>query len=128
MIPPKPANEKERLQTLWGYEILNTEPEAAFDDLTALASYVCQTPVALISLVDADRPWFKSKTGVSIVETSRDIAFCASAILQSDRSSCKMPVRMNASQIILWWCPTLRSASMPAHRYRRKVTLLERYV
>jgi len=128
MIPPKPANEKERLQTLWGYEILNTEPEAAFDALTALASYVRQTPVALISLVDADRQWFKSKTGVSIVETSRDIAFCASAILQSDRSSCKMPVRMNASQIILWWCPTLRSASMPAHRYRRKVTLLERYV
>lgn len=84
MIPPKPAHEKERLQTLRGYEILDTEPEAAFDDLTALASYVCQTPVALISLVDADRQWFKSKIGVSIVETSRDIAFCASAILQSD--------------------------------------------
>ena len=84
MIAPKPADEKQRLTTLRGYEILDTEPEAAFDDLTLLASYICQTPIALISLVDADRQWFKSKVGVSLTETSRDIAFCASAILQSD--------------------------------------------
>ena len=84
MIPDKPANEHQRLATLRGYEILDTEPEAAFDDLTLLASYVCQTPVALISLIDADRQWFKSKIGVSVTETSRDIAFCASAILQPD--------------------------------------------
>jgi len=84
MIAPKPADEAQRLEVLRGYEILDTEPEAAFDDLTLLASYVCQTPVALISLVDADRQWFKSKIGVSVVETSRDIAFCASAILQPD--------------------------------------------
>jgi hypothetical protein len=84
MIPARPANEQQRLATLRGYEILDTEPEAAFDDLTLLASYVCQTPVALISLVDADRQWFKSKVGISVTETSRDIAFCASAILQPD--------------------------------------------
>jgi GAF domain-containing protein len=84
MIPVRPANEKQRLETLRGYEILDTEPEAAFDDLTLLASYVCQTQVALISLIDADRQWFKSKVGVSVSETSRDIAFCASAILQPD--------------------------------------------
>src|ERR1700732_848581 len=84
MISPKPANEKLRLATLRGYEILDTEPEAAFDDLTFLASYICQTPIALISLVDADRQWFKSKVGMPLSETSRDIAFCALAILQSD--------------------------------------------
>jgi GAF domain-containing protein len=84
MIPAKPANEQQRLTTLRGYEILDTEPEAAFDDLTLLASHICQTPVALISLIDADRQWFKSKVGVSVTETSRDIAFCASAILQPD--------------------------------------------
>ncbi len=84
MIPPKPANEKQRLEVLRGYEILDTEPETAFDDLTLIASYVCQTPIALISLIDADRQWFKSKVGVSVTETSRDVAFCASAILQSD--------------------------------------------
>jgi GAF domain-containing protein len=84
MIPAKPANEQQRLATLHGYKILDTEPEAAFDDLTQLASYVCQAPVALISLIDTDRQWFKSKVGVSFNETSRDIAFCASAILQPD--------------------------------------------
>ena len=84
MIPAKPASEQQRLATLRGYEILDTEPEAAFDDLTSLASYVCHTPVALISLIDADRQWFKSKVGVSVTETSRDVAFCASAILQQD--------------------------------------------
>ena len=84
MIAQKPANEQQRLATLRGYEILDTEPEAAFDDLTLLASYICQTPIALISLIDVDRQWFKSKVGLSLSETSRDIAFCASAILQSN--------------------------------------------
>ncbi len=82
MIPPKPVDEQQRLATLRGYEILDTEPEAAFDDLTLIASCVCQTPIALISLIDADRQWFKSSVGFSVKETSRDIALCASAILQ----------------------------------------------
>ncbi len=58
MIPPKPANEKRRLEVLRGYEILDTEPERAFDDLTLIASYVCQTPIALITthLINSGEP------------------------------------------------------------------------
>src|SRR5213080_3265276 len=77
-------DEAARLAELHRYRILDTEPERAFDDLTLLASHICGTPIALITLIDADRQWFKSRVGVSVTETSRDVAFCASAILQSD--------------------------------------------
>ncbi len=84
MAAAKPINEGARLATLRRYAILDSKPEEAFDDLTLLASYICGTPIALISLVDAERQWFKSRVGLSVSETSRDIAFCATAILQSD--------------------------------------------
>jgi GAF domain-containing protein len=77
-----PENEKRRLQVLWQYEVLDTVPEAVFDDLTELAACICEAPMALISLVDEHRQWFKSKFGTSVSETSRDVSFCAYAITQ----------------------------------------------
>jgi PAS domain S-box-containing protein len=84
MKAPLPENEAERLVALHSLGILDTPPELAFDELSALAAYICQTPIALISLVDADRQWFKSKVGWAAAETSREVAFCAHTILQSD--------------------------------------------
>jgi GAF domain-containing protein len=84
MVIAKPANEEARIAALDKYAILDTDPEPPFDDLTLLASFVCNTPIALISLVDENRQWFKSRVGINASETARDIAFCSTAILQSE--------------------------------------------
>src|SRR3989475_6305989 len=81
---PLPKDEEARLHVLHQYEVLDTAPEKDFDDLTRLASHICGTPIALISLIDRERQWFKSKVGLTVKETSRDIAFCAHSILQPD--------------------------------------------
>ncbi|MBD1995446.1 PAS domain S-box protein [Leptolyngbya sp. FACHB-541] len=80
---PLPDNEAVRVKALCQLNILDTAPEPAFDDLARLAAYICQTPVALVSLVDSDRLWFKSKVGLDTSEIPRDATFCAQAILQT---------------------------------------------
>jgi GAF domain-containing protein len=84
MIAPVPKNEKRRIEVLWQYEVLDSVPEEVFDDLTELAASICGAPIALISLVDENRQWFKSKVGLTETETSRDVSFCAHAILDED--------------------------------------------
>ncbi|HEV2695849.1 MAG TPA: GAF domain-containing protein [Verrucomicrobiae bacterium] len=79
-----PKNEGQRIKVLWQYDVLDTVPEKEFDELTELARLICGAPVAMISLVDENRQWFKSKLGVNIKETSRDVSMCAHAILGKD--------------------------------------------
>ncbi|MCK8126269.1 hybrid sensor histidine kinase/response regulator [Pseudoalteromonas sp. S1610] len=78
-----PEDELSRLKDLYEYDVLDTEAEKSFDDLTLLASDICETPISLISLVAPDRQWFKSKQGIDVDETARDISFCSHAILEN---------------------------------------------
>lgn len=80
----KPTNEVSRIKTLESYDILDTLPEQAYDDITFLASRIFSTPISLVSLVDSERQWFKSRQGLDTVETHRDYAFCDHAIRQPD--------------------------------------------
>ncbi|MDB6033283.1 MAG: multi-sensor hybrid histidine kinase [Verrucomicrobiales bacterium] len=79
---PIPKDEPKRMATLRKYHILDTPPEDDFDNLATLAAQICGTPIALVTIIDCNRQWFKSRVGLDISETSRDVAFCAHAIMQ----------------------------------------------
>lgn len=79
---PLVEDEKGRLDALYRYGVLDTPSDPVFDSITAAASIICETPIALISLLDPDRQWFKARVGLDATETSRDVAFCAHAITE----------------------------------------------
>jgi GAF domain-containing protein len=84
MAAPSTSTEAARVAALNRYAILDSEPEQSFDDLVILAAHICQTPMAMLSLVDDHRQWFKSKFGVEVRETPRDVSICAHTIQQND--------------------------------------------
>jgi len=79
-----PANESTRLAALYQLLILDTLPEERFDKIAAFAAQEFEVPIAVITLVDAERQWFKAKVGTEVCETGRDVSFCAHAILHDD--------------------------------------------
>ncbi len=83
-LPPVPEDERERVASLHGYDILDTDPEESFDRLARLAATLIGTPIALVSLVDETRQWFKARYGLEAPQTPREIAFCAHTILGTD--------------------------------------------
>ena len=95
--PARPDNEAARLEALRRYRILDTPPEAAFDDLVAIAAAICDVPMGSVTLIDAERQWFKSKLGMDDApETARDTAFCAHAILAPETVTVVPDARLDA--------------------------------
>jgi signal transduction histidine kinase len=84
MLTPTPANEGARLRALHELDILDTPPEEDFDHIAELAAGICGVPISLVSLIDAERQWFKARVGLDVAETSRDVSFCAYAIMGRD--------------------------------------------
>ena len=116
-IPLVPENEQERLKALQSYDILDSVPETAFDDIVRLASDICEVPIALVSLVDKERQWFKSAVGLRASETPRDVSFCGHAILHDEIFAVR---KMSALRTIPS-SPRIRaSVSTPARRSARR--------
>ena len=112
-----PSQESARVAALDRYAILDTEPEQTFDDLVILAAYICKTPIAMLSLVDEHRQWFKSRVGIQIRETPKETAFCAHAIQQEDLFI--VPDTLERTRVLktIRWCWVSHTfASIPVHQ------------
>ena len=96
MKPPLFAKESDRLKALAEYHILDSAPEEAFTDLATLASQVCGVPMALVTLIDKERQWFKANIGLDGTETPRDAAFCAHAILDPENLTIVPDAKLDA--------------------------------
>jgi hypothetical protein len=118
-------DESSRLAALRQYRILDTEPEVAFDDLALLASHICETPIALISLVDADRQWFKAHPGIAVTQTSRALrhALVSREKARSTNWDCPSGGPID-SALRAGWCRATRGLAMGARtgppRFARK--------
>ncbi len=84
MIAPIPENEQQRLRTLYNYAILDTPSDKEFENLARIAAFICGTPIALVTFIDADRQWIKAQVGLDVEQTTRDEAFCAHTILGTE--------------------------------------------
>lgn len=113
----KPANERDRMAVLAQCDVLDTPPEPGFDDLTALAASLCQVPIALVSLIYAERQYFKSSVGLSVQQTDRDLAFCAHAILLDE------PLVINDATLDLRTCDNKLVTGEPHIRFYAGVQL-----
>lgn len=119
LVAPNPANERARVAALHQLRVLDTDPEPELDDLTRLLSFICRTPMAVISLVDADRQWFKSRVGMEDQETPRAISFCQHALLEK-----RMLVVEDATQDPRFWDSPLVTAG-PRIRFYAGAPLLD---
>ncbi|WP_129648623.1 GAF domain-containing sensor histidine kinase [Peristeroidobacter agariperforans] len=101
---PIPLNEPSRLLALQSYDIMDSGREPGYDDIALLASRICHTPMALITLINEDRQWFKSKVGLEVTETPRELAFCAHAILEPDKvltvADARLDTRFSANPFV----------------------------
>ena len=96
------GNERLRLQALQRYDVLDTAPEEAFDRITRLAKTVLQMPIVMVSLVDRDRQWFKSRQGIDLTQTPREISFCTHTIQNNEPLIIGKRMRIRASRKIRW--------------------------
>jgi GAF domain-containing protein len=104
------------------YGILDTAPEAQFDDIAKIAAHICNAPIALVSFVDASRQWFKAEVGLGQCTTSREVSICAHAILQPEQGLFVVQTRQRtrASPPTRWSRANPSSASTPAHCWKRR--------